>query len=196
MRTLLTLTLVALALAACGGSPPDNHNEARYGVVTVGIADAYTGDARTAVTDVLTSMQALGPTINAIGAFGDYAFLVDVDTGDTDPQDCYFSYDAHLKWLKITPGCFNLDPNIYRAVVAHAVGHALGMSHVCATANASNGCGTAGNSNAVMYGTGATAFDGTNGMGSWGGQPAGLATNASNWTPTADDIAEYQRTHP
>jgi hypothetical protein len=176
----LLLGATALA-AACGGS---NYNPARYGTVSVVVEGPVSDTQRTWFA---TALDPLGPDFQ-VSTAGVPTVRVIADTTLGTPGSCAMrvSYTEHIVRLS-HPACFTSE-TAGRAAIAHALGHALLMTHICRSPTEASDCSPVGTGGAIMNG------------GMQVTQPDGTLTETftpgNMDSPSGLDMDEFRRVHP
>jgi hypothetical protein len=123
MRTLIAALALVLAGCAPPYSGPSNNDPVRFGTLRValnGIPDAV-GD------EALAKLSRLGPA--AVRATGTADVTVSVAS---TAGGCVAVYDHAARSVTMDAACFGTRwPGAESSLVAHAVGHILGLAHVC-----------------------------------------------------------------
>jgi hypothetical protein len=181
--------IIALILLFALSCHP-TQNDPRYGTVTVAFgapidsAGPWRADQLTELRAQLTVLNALGPTF--VEASEGTATLV-VRPFDSGPR-CERGagrYTPGTTFVEVDPACTQ-GYTALRATMGHEIGHALGMSHVCARIGETSDCSIVGIGFAMMnpslsYGD-VFIMEG----------PHDIASDV----PTSLDLAEWRRVHP
>lgn len=190
------LVLLALFVTTCNGScnKPTQHNQTRYGTVTVAFAQSLDGiwdfnqTQRSALQEELNDLSALGPTF-VLAPEGSATYVIrawssgghcEHGAGQWTPGTHFAEVDATC-----TGGLLGL-----RTAVAHELGHMLGMQHICMAANELTNCSPVGYGPAIMnpnvsYGDPLV-----------GEENVSAYTGVPQVAPSHLDILEYSRVHP
>lgn len=138
---------------------PNHHNEAKWGVVHVQLADGPQGFSehhRNQAELALRELNRLGPTFVLGGEGPNAVRVVNVDlTAGGRPGQCpVLGVGRYVRGpsgdhIEIDPACAHGDPE-FRTTLMHEIGHALGMLHVCRSNERGDDCTALGKGDAVM----------------------------------------------
>lgn len=199
MRIIQRLVLAVFFLCltvAC--TAPDQHDSVRYGTKTVAFANAFNSDDVAVMSARRPSLDHLGPGFTIVGSYiEDDCHGADIcvhhwDSGATTPG-CPMG--AAAQW-RVGTGDIDLDPVCTTNDVQkqtefeHEIGHALGMSHICAgAADPTTDCSPVGDGDAVMNARLTMIHDDTVFI-----EDYGDTITTVDFTDL--DLAEFRRVHP
>jgi hypothetical protein len=135
---------------------PTNHDEQRYGTVTVRLAGWSSPSESLYVrwmNETLPELNRLGPTFT----FVDHGENVTVYKADlvSSNAECatrpaiYFTHVTNQPLVRIDPVCVNGEFE-FKAAFMHELGHAIGMAHICRLQETNSDCSVVGRGPAVM----------------------------------------------
>lgn len=190
--------LAAIFSVILGACNPTQHNEQRYGVVTIGFgapidtAGPWRSDQLVELRNELQELNALGPTFTEVTEATAQIVVRPFDSSMRSGT-CHLAaacYGQGNTYVEVDPaetaGYLEL-----RTAMAHEIGHALGMHHVCFTAGEASDCDTAvGVGPAIMNPQ--ISYGDVLDPNAVPGDPTGVPTT----DPTDLDLAEFRRTHP
>lgn len=190
MRTLIA-ALSVLVLAGCAApySGPSNNDPGRFGTLRVSLdgVPASVGD------EALVKLSRLGPAVvRATGAADVTVSVAPAMGSGSDIAQCSAVYDHAARHVTMAAACFGTRwPSAESSLVAHAVGHIIGLAHVCLqqgqySYGTEPPCSPVGAGSAVMN-PGNYIQDGATFR---------EAFNLYTYEVTQLDIDEYVRTHP
>lgn len=181
---------VLLTLACFVSCAPSQHDEARYGMVRVGLgaplddAGPWREDQLAALLSELGALDSLGPRFVAVDEGSAQVVVRPFDSGASCGHGVG-RYAIGADYVEVDPACTRGYDEL-KAAVAHEIGHWLGMRHVCMRGGETSDC-----DDAVGYGAAVmnprVAYDAT---------CAGCGPDDSVATtmPTALDLREYLKT--
>ncbi|TAK26698.1 MAG: hypothetical protein EPO40_19455 [Myxococcaceae bacterium] len=187
MRRALLALLALTALVGC--DPPSQADPARYGEVSVYVAPEWLSLDKARIRDELQLLGALGPRFVEAGE--GHRSTARVIVQPFDSEGCTLGAGRWLvgsRVVEIDPTCTPGD-TAFRQAVGHEIGHALGMSHICARPGDAPDCSTVGYGPAMMaprLGGGGVSI----------GFGEAFADALGEDAPTVLDLAEYRRAHP
>lgn len=186
LTVLLVLAVVAVLCLQCVA--PDQHDETKWSTVTVGFGPSLRGDALPFRDDQLTELRkqirtlwALGPTFTEAPEGSAQWILRPFDSG----PGCANGVGRYLpgtRFMECDVVCAHGYGEL-RTCLAHELGHALGMKHICRQSGELTDCSPVGYGPAIM-------------------NPSGIDTDpfepmpAIGYVPTDLDLAEFRRTRP
>jgi hypothetical protein len=178
-------------LLACGCGSPTNHNPMHYGSVLVFLSiENHVGDTATtnALGNVAMDLAAIGPdfvpSTSQAGAqltIRIMPFSGDCAGGGPIPQMPFMAPNGTTQYHEIWTVSFDNcggDSQRNEALLANAIGTAIGMQSICTQAGGTAACPAVNGCSPVGYG------------------PAVMNSCSTDPHPTQLDIAEYRRTHP
>jgi hypothetical protein len=130
----ILLCVVVLVATHLIFKPLNNHNEAKYGTVSIRLSTEWPSMYRGWATEALPELNRLGPTFNIV-----QNNINSILVREADLQPCTTN-GVGLAHLPETPGSLcviDIDPTCttssleFRTVFMHEVGHCVGLTHIC-----------------------------------------------------------------
>lgn len=145
MRTHACLLFLLTVFARC--EPTTQHNPDIYGRVTVFLSSEWLPIDRPRLREALVNLNRLGPAFVET----EFASTADVVIRPFESPGCASAGQHRIgtRVAEVDPNCTRGD-TAFRTAVAHEVGHALGMGHICREDREVPDCSPVGYGPAVM----------------------------------------------
>lgn len=161
---LLLIAILSVIGANLAFPRPTQHDEAKWGIVHVDLADGdFDQEERAQISEGLKDLERLGPSFVLGGNGTSVIRILSANLTDSQGRHCSMEsgisryvtdqslFDSHIE---IDPTCLhgNLE---FRTAVMHEIGHAVGMSHICRSEDSASTipglvCSPVGRGRAVM----------------------------------------------
>ena len=145
----LALAVILVLVLNLVWKAPTQHDPATYGAVVVELDPAWTPTERGNIARALDNLERLGPDFNLTPTPRPESVRI---VRWHSPDCGSFGVGRHTLGthvVEVDPAC-TTGPTALRAAVAHELGHALGMHHVCRQAGPREECSPVGHGDAMM----------------------------------------------